>query len=315
MSVGPNASQETRAVAEKIWASLEWTSFYAYNREQAPAYVLDGWPDEREGVDWLLEARMSEGAVELYEIAPYGHYGDVANVVPRRRSPIQGQTVGLVKEDAAGVEYRLAGVGTALRAKLIDLPPSLVFGFDAFVFEPQPSGGPFEVVAIGADGETLGSNLPPLVNTERVGTVRAFGTTWTVKLSTAADGFSASTCVELAATDTLDPCERGPGGGALVQSFDGPSPAVFVTQFVGDSVQAIDVQADGGTMFHAVMLPSGGTGGKVAVVALEGGDRGRFIFHLSDGRTDQGRRPEAHMEWPDLGQVIGDGSFPPPTAT
>jgi hypothetical protein len=33
---------------------------------------------------------------------------------------------------------------------------------------------------------------------------------------------------------------------------------------------------------------------------------------MSGGRTDQGRRPEAHITWPDLGQVIGSGSFPPP---
>ena len=88
MTVGPNVTARTRAAAEKIWGSLEWTSFYSYMREQAPAYVLDGWADERERVDWLLEARPWEGGVELYEIAPYSHYGDVARVVleDRRRS-------------------------------------------------------------------------------------------------------------------------------------------------------------------------------------------------------------------------------------
>jgi hypothetical protein len=317
MTIGPDVTEKTRAAAEKIWRSLDWTSFYSYNREQAPAYVLDGWSEE--GLGWLLEARTSERGVELYEIAPFSHYGDGAHVVPRASSPIQGETVGVVTEDAAKVEYRRAGVGTPLVGKLIDLPPSLASGFDAYVFAPQPTEGPFEVVAIGMDGEVLGSTLPPLVNTERVGTVRAFGTAWTVKFSTSADGSWASTCVEPAATDratdSLDPCERGPGGGMLVQSSDGQNPSVFVTQFVGDDVGAIDVQGDDGTVFHAVMLPHRGSGGKVAVVALEGEGEGRFVYYLTDGRIDQGRRPEAHVQWPDLGQVIGDGSFPSPNAT
>lgn len=310
MTVGPDVSRETRAAAEKIWRSLEWTSFYSYNRGQAPAYVLDGWTEE--GLGWLFEARTGERGIELSEIAPYGNYGDAAQVVPRRSSPIQGETVGLVTEDAARVEYRRAGLDTRLDARLIDLPPSLAVGFDAYDIKAQPSGGSFEVVAIGSDGEILGSNLPALVHTERVGTVRAFGTIWTVKLSTAADGFWATTCVEPTGTTTLAPCERGPGGGVLVQSSEGQSPSVFVTQSVGDNVGSIDVQADDGTVFHAAMLSVRGSGGKVAVVALEGGGRGRFVYYLTDGRTDQGRR---HVEWPDLGQVIGDGTFPPPNAT
>jgi hypothetical protein len=317
MTVGPNVTEKTRATAERIWRSLEWTSFYSYNREQAPAYVLDGWPDEREGVDWLVEARPSERGVELYEIAPYSHYGDAADVVPRRSSGIQGKTVGVVTEDAARVEHRRGGVDTPLVARLLDLPPSLASGFDAYVFESQPTGESFEVVAIGTDGEVLGSKLPPLVNTAQVGTVRAFGATWIVKVSTAADGYWASTCVEPATITTRAPCERGPGGGVLVQSWDGLVPAVFVTQPVGDIV-GVDVIADDGTTFRAVMLPipSGGfRGGEVAVVAIEGGGKGRFVYHLRDGRVDQGRRPEAHVEWPDLGQVIGDGSFAPPGTT
>ena len=87
---------------------------------------------------------------------------------------------------------------------------------------------------------------------------------------------------------------------------------MFVTQSVGD-IDAIDLRADDGTVFHAVMLPVG-RGGMVAVFALEGEGRGRFVYYF-DGKTDQGRRPEAQVEWPDLGQVIGHGSFPPPDAT
>lgn len=96
----------------------------------------------------------------------------------------------------------------------------------------------------------------------------------------------------------------------MVQGFDEPSPAVFVTQRVGDIVEAIDVRADDGTLYHAVMLPLGD--GSVAVVALEGGGRGRFVYYLNDGRIDEGQRPAGRVEWPDFGPVIGDGSFPPP---
>lgn len=81
---------------------------------------------------------------------------------------------------------------------------------------------------------------------------------------------------------------------------------------MGDSVESIDVVSDDGTVFHAVMLPVPERGGSVAVVALEGSGRGRFAYHLTDGKIDEGRRPEAHVQWPDLGQVTGEGSFPPP---
>jgi hypothetical protein len=97
----------------------------------------------------------------------------------------------------------------------------------------------------------------------------------------------------------------------VVQSFDEPTPAVFVTQGVGNGVEAIDVRSDDGGLYHAVMIPLG-DGSVVAVIALEGGARGRFVYHLTDGTIDEGRRPAARVEWPDLGQAIGDGSFPPP---
>jgi hypothetical protein len=316
MRVGPDVTEESRAAAIEIWRSMAWNDLTFYTRANPPGYVLDGWEDGEE--TWLLEARPSERNVDLSTtgITSISMEGNtVANVGVPRPNAVEGETFGAVTEDAARVELHRAGIDTPFVARLIDLPPSLSFEFDAFVFEPEPRGGPFEVVAIGADGEVLGSNLPPLVDTERVGTVRAFGSTWTVKISTAADGFWASSCVEPAATGTLSPCERGPGGGMLVQSSDGPSASVFVTQAVGDIVGAIDVQADDGTVFHAVMLPvrhQGSDAGWAAVVALEGGGRGRFVYHLTDGSTDEGRRPEAHVEWQDLGQVIGEGSFPAP---
>jgi hypothetical protein len=44
---------------------------------------------------------------------------------------------------------------------------------------------------------------------------------------------------------------------------------------------------------------------------LEGGVAGSSIA-LTDGRIDEGRRPEAGVEWRDLGQATGDGSFTSP---
>lgn len=316
MTIGPEVTERDRATAQETWRSMAWGDLTYYTRERSPRYVLDGWRDG--AAISLLEALQSDRNVELslIEIESFGSSGtDFEIVGVPQPNAFEGDTFGAVTEDAARVELHRAGVDTALVARLIDLPPSLAVGFDAYVFEPQPRGGPFEVLAIGADGEVLGSSLPPIVETERVGTVRAFGTTWTVKLSTDADGFWASSCVEPAATGTLGPCERGPGGGSLVQSSDGQSPSVFVTAAVGDNVESIDVQADDGAVYHAVMVPirnQGSVAGWVAVVALEGGGRGRFVYHLTDGTTDDGRRPGAHVEWPDLGQVIGEGSFPPP---
>jgi hypothetical protein len=317
MTVGSNATDADRATANEIWRSMSWTGPLSfYGRGRSPRYILDGW---KEGTGTgILEALPSEQNVELSFLEDDGSGQGGTDITVKgvpRPNALDGDAFGGVTQDAARVELRRAGVATPLVARLIDLPPSLHADYDAYVFEPQPTGGPFEVVAIGPDGSVLGSNLPPLVHTEKVGSVHAFGTTWTVKLSTAADGYYGSTCVEPAATSTLRPCERGWGGGLLVQTSDGPHPSVFVTESVGNIVTAVDVLADDGTVFHAVMIPDhrqGSLAGSVAVVALEGGGQGRLVYHMSGGRTDQGRRPEAQVKWPDLGQVIGNGSFPPP---
>jgi hypothetical protein len=39
---------------------------------------------------------------------------------------------------------------------------------------------------------------------------------------------------------------------------------------------------------------------------------GRFVYQLSDGRVDEGRRPEARAEWSDVDQVIGERSLTSP---
>jgi hypothetical protein len=310
MAVGSDAAANDLANAEAIWRSLRLVGGSFYARELGPGYVLDGWREG--GSTWLLEARPSDENVELLLVEFSGSntsYDTVADVDVPAPNAVEGETFGAVTEEAMRVEYNRAGLSASMVARLIDLPSSLDAAFDAFVFVPQPTGGPSEVVAIGARGEVLGSNLPALVESQRVGTVGAFGARWSVKVSRAADGFWASSCVEPAEDRTPAACSRELGGGVSAQTFRRPNPAVFVTQEVGDVVEAVDVISDDGRVFHAVMLPSRDRA-SVAVVALEGAGRGRFVYHLRDGRTDEGRRPEARVEWPDLGQVIGEGSFP-----
>ena len=304
---GPDASERDRTIAAEILDSIQPTgtfTFYRNGRGHA-AYVLDGWSDK--ATTSTLEARPSDGKVELSVREINGSDTGGGSIEVSGSQPVEAPdggaaTFGAVTDDVARVELHRAGIDQPFVAERIELPPSLNAGFDAFVFEPQPEGGPYEVIGYGADGEVLYSSFPPLTDTERVGTVRAFGTTWAVKSSSAADGYWGTSCVEPAATSTLDPCQRGWGGGLLVQTFETPAPAVFVTQGVG--VVGVDVLTDDGLRYPAMMVPSGG--GSVAVAPLEGAGEGRFVYQMSDGRVDEGHRPEAHVEWPDVGQVIGD---------
>jgi hypothetical protein len=305
---GPDASDRDRATATEILDSIKPTGTFTYYRNGRghPAYVVEAWSDG--AMTSTLEARPSNGKVELSLRQNEGWDtvgGDSIEVSGSQPVEAPGGGIasfGSVTDEVARVELHRAGIDEPFVAERVDLPASLDAGFDAFVFEPQPEGGPYEVVAYGIDGEVLFSSLPPLTDTERVGTIRAFGTTWAVKLSAAADGYWRAPCVEPAATSTLEPCERGWGGGSLVQTYEAPVPAVFVTQYQG--VDAIDVVTDDGRRYPAVMIPTG-VGSSVAVVALERAGEGRFVYQY-DGKVDQGRRPEARVEWPDVGQVIGD---------
>jgi hypothetical protein len=162
MAVGADVSEEQQAIADQIWGSMQAGGYSYYYSRQGPAYVLDGWNDGER--DWLLEARPSETGTEVYPIAGRGGFGDSATFAPRREAPIQGTTVGFVTEDAAPVEYHRSGIPTPLVAKLLDLPSSFASDVDAYVIEEQPEGGPSEVLAYGADGTVLGSNLPPQQN-------------------------------------------------------------------------------------------------------------------------------------------------------
>lgn len=315
MEVGPDAGDDDRATAEAIWRSLRWDKggLEDFWGKFSPRYVLDAWRDGESS--WHLTALLEDGNVELgvVEFSSPNALGDSRSFPAGKDVEVEGdQPFGVVTQAAALVEYHRAGISAPLVARPIDLPPSMHAAFDAYVIVPYSEDGPFEVLAIGAAGEVLGSNLPPLVHSERMGTLEAFGASWSVKVSRSADGYSTSSCVEPADEPSSAPCDRALGGGVSVQTFEGPNPAVFVTQIAG--VEAIDVVADDGRVFHGVMLASTG-GGSVVVVALEGSGRGRFVYYLGDGRTDEGRRPEAQVEWPDVGQVIGEGSFPAPDQT
>jgi hypothetical protein len=303
---GPDATDRDRATAAAILDSLRPTGTFAFYRNGSghAAYVLDGWSDH--ATTATLVARPADGKVALSVRDIKGQdLLDGGSIEVSGSQPIEtphgAETFGAVTDDVARVELHRAGITDPLVAERIKLPPSLHARFDAFVFEPQPEGGPYEVVAFGTDGKVLYSSLPPVTHTERVGTVRAFGTTWAVKLSTAA-GMHWGSCVEPAATSTLDPCRPGWGGGMLVQTFEKPVPAVFVTQFQG--VVAIDVVTDDGRRYPAMMVPTRG-GATVAVVPLEGAGEGRFVYQMAGGEVDQGRRPSSQVEWSDVGQVIG----------
>jgi hypothetical protein len=310
MTFGPDVTDRDRAAAEEMWRTMGWTgapSFYA--RGNPVSYVLDGWNSER-GTS-LLEVRPFRQNVQIAQIE-VGASGDGASseydhiAIPP--NVIQGDWVGAVSQDAARVELRVAN-GDTFVGRLIDLPPTLAFAFDAYAFEEQPGqSATTEVAALDTDGAVLGSNLPPATGLEQVGTLRAFGATWNVKLSSSTDGYVGAACVRPVSSTSTRPCERGFGNGAPLQTFDGPHPAVFVSQIVGDNVVSIDVEAADGTLFHTVRLPLQG-GGFVAVTALQGQGRGRFVYHLNDGTVDRG----SPLTWPDLGQVIGSGSFQPPT--
>lgn len=318
MTVGPAVTEGDRAAAEEIWNSMTWAvNLTFYTRGRSPRYVLDGWQDGT--ANSLLEALPSKRNVELSSIEVDGSgvgESTVTNVDVPRPNAVQGDTFGAVTEDAARVEMRLASGGEPLVARLIDLPDTLDFPFDAYVFESQPKPtATREVVAMGTGGAVLGSNLPPLVESMRVGTVHAFGTTWNVKASRDAEGFWTTACVEPATIGSAsEPCVRGPGAGADVQTTSEQNPSVFVSQVVGSTVASVDVRSDDGTVFHAVMVPirdRGSDAGTVAVVALEGGGRGKFIYQMTDGKIYE----SGAVEWQDLGQVIGGGSFPPPDKT
>jgi len=312
LAAGPELSEADRVAAEEILRSIAWTADGTpYARGQSPRYVLDGW---QEGSAWgLLEALPSSLNVELSEIEVDGGGGSgsssFADFAVPTPNAIEGDlNFGAVTEDATRVEFHFARGWTPLEARVIDLPPSLAFGIDAFWFRSEPKDSTTgEMVAIGDHGQILGSNLPPLVNTVKVGTVRAFGTTWNVKDSWAADGGFDVACVEPASASTSDPCDRPLGGGTSVQIFQTPVPATFVSVLGG----RVGIRMDDGTVLQALKFRIPGSGSFVAVFALEGGGTGRLIYHFDGDKVYEGPR----VEWPDLGQVIGDGSFPPPDTT
>ena len=313
MTLGPAVTVEDRATAEKVWRSMTWTGLTFYGRGRSPRYVLDGWRDG--STTALLEAYPSKQTVQLSEVEVWG-LGDgasgIAIVDVPGPNPLEGERFGAVTQDAARVEFHYAYGGASIEARLIDLPPSLPFAFDAYWFGSGPNDtASGEVVAVGADGTILGSDLPPLVDTTPIATLRAFGSRWSVKDSRAADGYEDVACVEPAAATTPHPCKRPLGGGHYVQIFRVPIPAVFVSVVEGPRV-GVAIRMNDGTVIHPLRLEIPGSGDRyVAVFALDGGGPGRLIYHVVGQRIYEG----PHLRWPDLGQVVGDGSFSPPNQT
>ena len=225
LAMGPNVTERDRTNAEQIWRSLTWiTSLYPYARGAPPRYVLDGY---RDGVDWwLLEARPLRGGVALSEsdIEPSGS-GSSAYVYSSlpSGSAIYAENedwFGVVAQDAAKVEFYRERGGAPIEGRVLDLPPGLPFPFDAWWFGPQlGQNWSGETVAVGHDGTILGSTVSPLVQSLRVGTLRAFGARWRVKDSRSANGWHAQACVEPTSAPTSQPCDRPLGGGLFVQTF------------------------------------------------------------------------------------------------
>ena len=308
LATGPDVSEADRTAANTILASAVWLSdARPFTRVQTAQYVLDGWQD---GSTWgLLEARPLGENVELSELEfdPNSAGGSTFTDfrVPDPNA-VQGEYVGVVTEAADRVEFHFARGWTPIEARLIDLPPSVPFAYDAYWFGSEPKDSTSgEVVAYDADGQMLGSNLPPLVASAEVGTVRAFGTSWHVKYSTSADGTFSVACVEPASGSTQGPCKRPLGNGVNEQTFNEPVPAVFLSLPIGCDFE-MEIRMNDGTVIPALLL--GIPGACVAVWALEGEGSGNVIYHFDYGTE---LHEGARVRWSDLGQVVGDGSFNP----
>ena len=302
LAMGPNVTERDRTNADQIWRSLTWiTSLYPYARAPAPPrYVLDGFQD---GVGWwLLEARPLRGGVELSEndLEPSGS-GSSAYVYSSLPggSAVYAESegwVGVVAQDAAKVEFYRERGGAPIEGRVLDLPPSLPFPFDAWWVGPKlRQNWDGETVAVDTNGEILGSTVSPLAQSLRVGTLRAFGVRWEVKDSRSANGWHAQACVEPAAAPTSQPCDRRLGGGLYVQTFSQPVPASFLSVDVSNDIR-LEIRMHDGTTLQPVRFPAWNNAA-VAVFVLEGTGSGRLIYHYSDNGAEHVYKGPA-VGWP-----------------
>ena len=132
-----------QTIYESIRPDIHWGAPTHPNLDTA-GYVLWGGTDP-DGSTWTIEARPTDVNVDLLRLTrtPDGNYsqGGVADfAVPPEN--VDGGVMGVVNQDALGVEYRPADDGTPTQAQLADLPPSLGYAADAYYFpEGYPTNG------------------------------------------------------------------------------------------------------------------------------------------------------------------------------
>ena len=309
LAMGPNVTERDRTDAWAIWRSLTWiTSLYPYARGAPPRYVLDGYRDGldgyRDGTDWwLLEARPVRGGVALSESDIEPRNGNESSTHFYSSLP-SGSAIyakhedrfGVVAQDAAKVKFYRERGGAPIEGRVLDLPPGLPFPFDAWWFGPQlRQNWSGETVAVGHDGTILGSTVSPLVQSLRVGTLRAFGARWLVKDSRSANGWHAQACVEPTSAPTSQPCDRRLGGGLFVQTFSEPVPASFLSVDVSSDIR-LEIRMRNGTRLLPVRFPAWNDAA-VAVFVLEGTGSGRLIYHYSDNGAEHVYKGPA-VRWP-----------------
>ena len=300
LAIGPAVTEKDQAVAHEIFRSIRWTGPVApYARGHEPRYILDG---SRDGSTWwLLEAHPSASNVQLsvIEFVRYGESGSDEGSDFQVPSPntIEGNGwFGAVTEEASKVDFYRERGGPPIEGRVVDLPPSLPFAFDAWWFGSDlRQNWDGEAVAVGHDGTILGSTLPPLVQSMQVGTLRTSGARWRVKDSRSADGYDAHACVEPSSAPTSPPCARPLGGGLSVQTFSEPVPASFLSVDVSSDIR-LEIRMHDGTTLQPVRFPAW-NGAAVAVFVLEGTGSGRLIYHYSDNGAEHVYKGPA-VGWP-----------------
>ena len=205
---------------------------------------------------------------------------------------------GVVAQDAAKVEFYRERGGAPIEGRVLDLPPSLAFPFDAWWFGPQLgqtwSG---ETVAVDVTATILGSTISPLVRSLPVGTLRAFGARGRSRTRGARTGGTPRACVEPPSAPTSQPCELPLGGGLLVQTFSEPVPASFLAVSVGGDIRT-EIRMPDGTLLQPIRFPSWNDAA-VDVFVLEGAGSGRLIYHYQNHGPRVYEGPT--VRWPNQG--------------
>ena len=208
----------------RVLRSLTWiTSLYPYARGAPPRYVLDGYREgsmatgmEPIGGSWK-RGLCEEAWRSRRAISNRGTETDRAHTstpacppgVPSmpsmrtgsggRPGRCQGQVLSRTGRSSDRGTGARSAAGPALPVRCLVVRPQLGENWSG------------ETVAVGHDGTILGSTVSPLVQSLRVGSLRAFGARWLVKDSRSANGWHAQACVEPASAPTSQPCESEAG--------------------------------------------------------------------------------------------------------